>query len=457
MSTARLLTARLLPGIALLIAGCDGHDHYFPYEGAQPAGPQASVQFVHASPDAPPVDVLIDGTAAIQSLDYGRGTGEQSIAAGTHSIQVLARTPATPTSVVGPVSIDFAQGTDTVIAVEGAVAAIGAKTFTHDLSQVAVGSTRVQFLHAAPNAPTVALYLTAPGAALTAGAPFGTAAFGGSVGPTDVPAGVYEIRVTPAGAAAPVLFDSGTVSLAGGDDIVITALQNTGPGSAPVTLGVVAASGNDSLLVDVATPAELRVVHDSPNAPAISIIANGDAAAPLVASLAFSNFTAYLPLTAGAYDLTATPAGNTGDILLERNLNLVAGRQYSLYALGDLSSIGALVTRDDDRRYATQARLRIIHGAPSAGLVDVYLTAVGAGIAAAVPVDAAVPFGADTGFVSTAAGSYELTVTAAGTKTAAIGPLAVTLSDGGIYTAAARDAPGGGAPLGLILLDDFAR
>jgi hypothetical protein len=29
------------------------------------------------------------------------------------------------------------------------------------------------------------------------------------------------------------------------------------------------------------------------------------------------------------------------------------------------------------------------------------------------------------------------------------------LSDGGVYTAAARDATGGGAPFGLILLDDF--
>lgn len=32
---------------------------------------------------------------------------------------------------------------------------------------------------------------------------------------------------------------------------------------------------------------------------------------------------------------------------------------------------------------------------------------------------------------------------------------ALTLADGGIYTAIARDAEGGGTPLGAILLDDF--
>ena len=47
------------------------------------------------------------------------------------------------------------------------------------------------------------------------------------------------------------------------------------------------------------------------------------------------------------------------------------------------------------------------------------------------------------------------TVTVAGTKTAAIGPAPITVSDGSVYTAAARDATGGGPPFGLILMDEF--
>ena len=65
------------------------------------------------------------------------------------------------------------------------------------------------------------------------------------------------------------------------------------------------------------------------------------------------------------------------------------------------------------------------------------------------------PFATDTGFVSYVEGSYDLTVTLAGSKTPIIGPVSITLNHGGVYTAVARDAPGGGAPYALIELDDL--
>ena len=66
-----------------------------------------------------------------------------------------------------------------------------------------------------------------------------------------------------------------------------------------------------------------------------------------------------------------------------------------------------------------------------------------------------VPFKAETGYVDLVASTYEVSVTPTGSKTAAIGPLTITVANGGVYTVAARDAVGGGVPLSVIALDDF--
>jgi hypothetical protein len=456
--TARLLTV-LAPSLLapILLAACYD-DHHYGYSPAPPPvqGPAASLQVVHASPDAPPVTVLIDGSTAIRSLDYGQGTGEQQLSAGAHTIEIQAQTPGAPTTVIGPTTVMLAAGTDTVLAAEGPVASLTAQPYVHTLALVGPTATQVQVLHAAPNAPSVSVFVTAPGADLASSTPLGTFSFQGFLGPTQIPAGAYEIRVTPGGATTPVLFDSGTITLAGGTDLVISALQNEGPGTAPIILGVVDALGNSSRLLDVGTPTNVRVVHDSPDAPPVSVIVNGNVTAPLVPSLAYEAFTPYVSLTGGSINVEITPASNTGSVLINQTLNLEPGTVHSIYAVGDLASLQTLVTRDHDRRYATQAKLRVIHGSPSAGLVDVYLTPPGTSIASVTPTYQAVPFLADTGFVSYAAGTYQLTITPAGGKTPAIGPLTVELSNAGIYTAVARDAAGGGTPLGVILLDDFA-
>jgi len=373
---------------------------------------------------------------------------------------VQAQTPGTATTVIGPTSVSLTPNTIYTVVAEGPVATIGPVIFTRPETAVDSGSTRVLVLHAAPNAPSVSVWVTAPGAALSSSSALGTFTFSGSLGPATVAAGQYEIRVTPGGATTPVLFDSGTITLTGGADLLVAALQNTGPGTAPITLGVVDSEGHNSQILDVGTPADVRIVHDSPNAPAVSVIANNDVTSPLVPSLAyesaFPSLSTYASLPAATYAIAVTPASNPSDAVISASLKLAAGSVQSVYAVGLLANISALVTSDDDRRLATQAKLRIIHGSPSAGPVDIYLTAPGAGIASATPAYANVAFKDDTGFVSYKAGSYDVTVTPTGSKTPAIGPATVTIKNAGIYTAVARDAVGGGAPLGLILLDDFA-
>ncbi|MEL6367939.1 MAG: DUF4397 domain-containing protein, partial [Pseudomonadota bacterium] len=171
--------------------------------------------------------------------------------------------------------------------------------------------------------------------------------------------------------------------------------------------------------------------------------------------LAFPDFTDFVSVAPGTYNVKVTPAGDAGTIVIDTDLNLTVGSESSVYATDLLASIAPQVLADDRRSVATQAQVRILHGSPAAGAVDIFVTAPGTDITTVTPNFADVEFGDETGYVQLAAGTYTVTVTPTGTTTAAIGPIDITIDAGGIYTAVARDAAGGGAPLGLILLDDF--
>ena len=149
-------------------------------------------------------------------------------------------------------------------------------------------------------------------------------------------------------------------------------------------------------------------------------------------------------------------AANTTTAVINANLSLQPAVRYSVLAVNRLASIEPLVATDDARRLATAGKLRLIHASPTAANVDIYVTAPGASISPIAPTLANVPFKANTGFLQLASGNYSVTVTPAGSKTPAIGPVNISLQNGGIYTAVARDPLPGNAALGLILLDDFA-
>ncbi|MGI9205507.1 MAG: DUF4397 domain-containing protein, partial [Woeseiaceae bacterium] len=157
------------------------------------------------------------------------------------------------------------------------------------------------------------------------------------------------------------------------------------------------------------------------------------------------------------YDIAVTPMDDPMTIVIDAaDTTLSAGESYTVFALDVLATITALVTSDDYRPVAGESKIRLVHGAASAGAVDVYLTAVGADISMETPEAVGVPFLADTGFGSFAAGMYDLTITETGTTTVVIAAT-ITLAEGGVYTAVARD-PDPAVMMdtaGLILMDDF--
>ena len=205
---------------------------------------------------------------------------------------------------------------------------------------------------------------------------------------------------------------------------------------------------------DQAAGAALRVIHASPDAPAVDVIVNDDFQNPLVSSLEFPNVFGFAEVPSDDYNVKVTAAGNAGAIVIDADLSLAATNFYDVLAVDNLATIEALVLNDDPRPIAADAKVRIVHGSPTAGVVDIYVVPPGTDISTVEPTLAGIEFKANTGYIPLPSGDYEVSVTPAGSKTPAIGPATFSFANGDVTTVVARDAVGGGAPLTVIVLPD---
>jgi len=399
----------------------------------------ATLQVIHASADAPPVNIIADGNPILQNFDFGNTSGQLIANAGIVNVDVQALlADNTSPSVIGPVDIDLAENTDTLVIAINSVSMIEPLVITREAVEIPEGQTRVRIGHLAPQAPQVDIYVTAPDADLTSATPVATASFKDVTDEIQVDSGDYQVRITPAGSQT-VVFDSGTIALPSAGDLAIFAIENTLTGASPVQLLVASEAQGGSIILDTNLPADLRVIHASPDAPAVDIVVNDGFAAPLVPNLAFGSVAGFVQVAPDTYNVKVVPTGTTMPVVIDADLPVNAGLNYSVFAVGTLENIEPLVVTRDRRRVGTEAKVDIIHASPAAGNVDIYVTAPGTDIATVDANFSGVPFRASTSFVSLPAGSYDVTVTAEGTKTAAIGPATITVEAGGLYTAVAVD------------------
>lgn len=430
---------------------------------------KAQLRVVHAVADAPAVNVLANGAVLLDGVPYGVASGLLAVDPGTYSVQVDGIVPGGVATVVGPADIQLSDDEITNVLAINTLAAIEPLIVTTPDTQVAANEVRLTVVHAAAAAPAVDVYVTDPAASLTT--PVGTFAFKETLGPVTVPSGNYRIQVTLAGDSA-VIFDSGDggLALAGGADLFVTAIANTGPGSSPIHLLVDDGSGS-SIIRDDTTPASLKVVHAAPgvgNAEVfVSSASLGLSDVELIDTIEYLQVlpAADVALEVAAADDYAVSVAQDGSgiasaLISQADISLDAGQEYTAIATGGSSGEPAqlLLIADDNRAVATEARVNVIHAAPAAGTVDVYVNAAGSVSAAAIlngdvtPAIAGFAFGATTGYLSLAAGDYDVRVVAGGSVLAI--DSTVSLSNGLVANAIAvgpdevDNAPAG---FGLVL------
>lgn len=461
----RYLALPIVVSGALALSGC-----FSSSSSSSSSSNSATVRVIHASADAPAVNVTVNGDNAIEGADY-KQAAVLTPAAGTYDIGVDAILPGGDVlTAIGPASLTFEAGMRYDVI---AVGSVGGETLEPliltDEGPAFSSSTdfRLRVGHLAPDAPEVDVYLTATGADLANVDPALTFEYKDVITAGAIPAGDdYQIRVTLPGTET-VVFDSGTIALPAGADIFVGAVPNTGANADASPISLMAVIGGDVIeFFDVGQDAGVRVVHASADAPAVDILVDDMVA---IEDLEFPNFVPsgrfddYVGLPEGPINVKVAASADNSIVAIDADLDLVNAQGYTILAIGLLNgtpAIQPLVLADDARRIATQASLQIVHASTVAGNVDIYLLpSTQDEIGNSAPALADVPFSAATGYLAVAAGTYNVRVTPAGGGNVAISADGIELRDGGVYTAIARDGIENGEStiqdLGLILLDDF--
>jgi uncharacterized protein DUF4397 len=119
------------------------------------------------------------------------------------------------------------------------------------------------------------------------------------------------------------------------------------------------------------------------------------------------------------------------------------------------NSEGKIITDGNTAPTTGNTKLRLMHLSPSAGTMDIYVTAHGAEISQATPTLASVPCLRVSDNISAATGSFEVRITPTGAKQVEIDTGSVAFTAGQIRTGVALDGSAKNPPSTAILLLDL--
>ncbi len=156
----------------------------------------------------------------------------------------------------------------------------------------------------------------------------------------------------------------------------------------------------------------VRVVHLSPDAPNVDVLVDDVAVATNVPYLTASE---YLEVEAGSRNIVIRATGGTSAVL-DEDVTVADGGEYTVLVGGQLANIALDVLEDDNTAPAAgNVKVRLVHGAPSAGAVDIYVTEPGTDIALETPALTGIDFGAVSPYLEVPAADYQVRVVPTGT------------------------------------------
>jgi hypothetical protein len=390
----------------------------------------AKVRVLHSAPDVPAVTVYVNGNAAIPNLGPLQNTDYLDLPAGTYKVAVaLAGQP--ESAAVLRTDLTVQDGKRYTAYATGLLATNSVKLGAlEDVFRAPFTRSSIRIWHNSPDAPAVDILVN--GQAALTNVPYGTTS-----AYLPLPAGTYDVKVNVAGTSTTVF--SAPVTLARGESYTAVAMGSvTGKGAAFAV----------KVLKDATSGALLRVLHASPNVPAVTVYVNGQ---PAVKRLDTLKWTGYLSLDAGTYDVAVAAAGQPlSKAVLKAKITLADKTRYTALARGlagaKKNKLELALQTDIATAPAGKAGVRVWHLSPDAPKVDIWVNGKKA--------LSGVPYKKASSYLSLDAGTYRIQVAIAGTKKIVLAAKVTVRADRAYSIAALGSAAGNGKKLTAAVLDD---
>lgn len=181
----RRMAVLAIAAAPLVLAGCNDDDDSV----TGPSPGSASVRVAHLSPDAPAVDVWVNGTRALTGVVFKDVSNYVSIPSGSTNFRVTPANATTP--VVIDATVNLNDGGNYTVAATGFLASIQPIVLEDDRGTT--GQSKVRFVHASPDTPAVDIAVT--------GGPvlFSNVSFQQASGYPQVAPSTYDLEARPAG------------------------------------------------------------------------------------------------------------------------------------------------------------------------------------------------------------------------------------------------------------------
>lgn len=188
--------------------------------------------------------------------------------------------------------------------------------------------------------------------------------------------------------------------------------------------------------------AMVRVLHASPDAPAVDVYVNGQ---KVLGGISYKQQSNYLTVPAGTYKIDIYAAGDTSSPVLSQQVSVDGGNRYTVAAAGAVNNLQLIPVVDSSSVSSGSSKVRVWHLSPNAPAVDV---AVKGGDV----LFRNVPFGKATRYMTLPPTTADLEVRVAGTNQVVLEIPQATFKPNEAYTAVALGFAGGDPALEAMFL-----